>query len=212
MAEFSASRTFPLVVQYCGVCSYPLEYCVNGTAEKQAECRAWAAAHSVDAVSEQLEGVKLTDKAASAEQADSGVGIGFAEGDEASAAAAASSEPAAAAAAADGEEDAAAAEKKAKRAAKKKEKAAPVPMVKIGRVSRNKRKFITIVGGLGSFPDVKMKDAAKLMGKQFACGCSVNKTASGAEEITIQGDVLMDLPPFLQSAFHIPHDRILIVE
>jgi density-regulated protein len=208
MAEFSDSRTFPLVVQYCGVCSYPLEYCVNGTAEKQAECRAWAAAHSVDAVSEQLEGVKLTGKAASAEEADSGVGIGFAEGEEA-AAAAAPSEPAAGA---DADEDAAAAEKKAKRAAKKKEKAAPVPMVKIGRVSRNKRKFITIVGGLGSFPDVKMKDAAKLMGKQFACGCSVNKTASGAEEITIQGDVLMDLPPFLQSAFHIPHDRILIVE
>lgn len=53
------------------------------------------------------------------------------------------------------------------------------------------------------FLDVKMKDAAKKIGKQFACGSSVSKAPSGAEEVVIQGDVLMDLPDFLEATFHV---------
>lgn len=48
-----------------------------------------------------------------------------------------------------------------------------------------------------------MKDAAKKIGKQFACGSSVSKAASGAEEIVIQGDVLMDLPGFLEATLKV---------
>lgn len=48
-----------------------------------------------------------------------------------------------------------------------------------------------------------MKDAAKKIGKQFACGSSVSKAASGAEEVVIQGDVLMDLPSFLETTFNV---------
>lgn len=51
--------------------------------------------------------------------------------------------------------------------------------------------------------DVKMKDAAKKIGKQFACGSSVSKAPSGAEEVVIQGDVLMDLPGFLETTFNV---------
>ena len=51
--------------------------------------------------------------------------------------------------------------------------------------------------------DVKMKDAAKKIGKQFACGSSVSKAPSGAEEVVIQGDVLMDLPSFLETTFNV---------
>ena len=51
--------------------------------------------------------------------------------------------------------------------------------------------------------DVKMKDAAKKIGKQFACGSSVSKAPSGAEEIVIQGDVLMDLPSFLEATLKV---------
>lgn len=54
-----------------------------------------------------------------------------------------------------------------------------------------------------SYTDVKIKDAARKIGKQFACGSSVSKAPSGAEEIVIQGDVLMDLPSFLETTFNV---------
>ncbi|CAN0121496.1 unnamed protein product, partial [Ascophyllum nodosum] len=50
---------------------------------------------------------------------------------------------------------------------------------------------------------VKIKDAAKKIGKQFACGSSVSKAPSGAEEVMIQGDVLADLPDFLETTFNV---------
>ncbi|CAN0111892.1 unnamed protein product, partial [Hapterophycus canaliculatus] len=68
--------------------------------------------------------------------------------------------------------------------------------VVIGRLSRNRRKFVTVVGGLDTFPG-KYKIAAPSFYDQFACGSSVSKAPSGAEEVVIQGDVLMDLPGFL---------------
>ena len=55
--------------------------------------------------------------------------------------------------------------------------------------------------------DVKIKDAAKKIGKQFACGSSVSKAPSGAEEVVIQGDVLMDLPRFLETTFNVRSER-----
>lgn len=55
--------------------------------------------------------------------------------------------------------------------------------------------------------DVKIKDAAKKIGKQFACGSSVSKAPSGAEEVVIQGDVLMDLPGFLETTFNVRRER-----
>lgn len=59
------------------------------------------------------------------------------------------------------------------------------------------------------FPDVKIKDAAKKIGRQFACGSSVSKAPSGAEEVVIQGDVLLDLPEFLETTFNVS-DVLLI--
>ncbi|CAM9694902.1 unnamed protein product [Phaeothamnion confervicola] len=84
--------------------------------------------------------------------------------------------------------------------------------VVIARINRNKRKYVTVIGGLDTVPDIKLKDAAKRLGKQFACGSSVSKTASGAEEIVIQGDVLLDLPDFLQGAFGIDLDKIHVLD
>ena len=54
---------------------------------------------------------------------------------------------------------------------------------------------------------MKIKDAAKKIGKQFACGSSVSKAPSGAEEVVIQGDVLMDLPRFLETTFNVRSER-----
>ncbi|KAG5186856.1 putative RNA binding protein Tma22, partial [Tribonema minus] len=210
----AGSRPTPQTVLYCGVCTLPLEYCSYGPPAQQPLCKAWAEENCPDqteGAAQKLEGLKVSANAEGAAEGaepeaaatSGGRGDDGGGGDQTSAAGEAAGD--ATAAGAEGDEP--------KRAARKapKKKAAPEPMVKIGRVSRNKRKFITIVGGLGAFPHVKLKDAAKQMGRQFACGCSVNKTASGAEEITIQGDVLYDLPGFLESAFGIPAERISIV-
>ena len=36
---------------------------------------------------------------------------------------------------------------------------------------------------------VKLADASKMLGKKFACGSSVGKTAEGKEQVEVQGDV-----------------------
>ncbi|XP_054748888.1 density-regulated protein-like [Lytechinus pictus] len=54
--------------------------------------------------------------------------------------------------------------------------------ITVGRVSRNKKKFVTVVRGLETH-GVSLKDAAKLFGRHFSCGSSVS-----GEEIVIQGD------------------------
>merc|ERR1711934_1284035 len=52
---------------------------------------------------------------------------------------------------------------------------------------RNKRKCITSVTGLDVF-GIKLAEAAKLMGKKFASGCSVVKHPTGVSMIETQGD------------------------
>lgn len=47
-------------------------------------------------------------------------------------------------------------------------------IVTIERVNRSKKKYITVVIGLDTF-DIKLKEAAKKLGKKFACSASVNK-------------------------------------
>lgn len=54
---------------------------------------------------------------------------------------------------------------------------------------------------------------AKEFGKKFATGSSVTKTASGGEEITVQGDVSDDIVDWLQEHYEeIPEDNIEQVE
>lgn len=54
---------------------------------------------------------------------------------------------------------------------------------------------------------------AKEFGKKFATGSSVTKTASGGEEITVQGDVSEDISEYLQDHYEqIPEDNIELVE
>lgn len=53
--------------------------------------------------------------------------------------------------------------------------------------TRNRKKCVTTVTGLDSF-GVKLADAAKLFGKKFACGASVVKDATGAQQIDMQGE------------------------
>lgn len=95
---------------------------------------------------------------------------------------------------------------------KKGKKGGGEPKVVITRKDRNKRKYVTIVSGLDEFPTIKLKKAAKAMGKKFSCGSSVSDTPSGVgKEIDIQGDVCYDVPAVLVS-LGVPADRIFIQE
>lgn len=114
-------------------------------------------------------------------------------------------------------------EKAAKDAAKKEAKAAlaesrdaerkAAAKVQIKRVERNKRKFVTVVSGLEAH-GLDLKKVAKDLGKKFATGSSVTKSAAGAEEITVQGDVGDDLYDWLVEIHgkDVPEDNIEIVE
>ncbi|EME50057.1 hypothetical protein DOTSEDRAFT_107825, partial [Dothistroma septosporum NZE10] len=84
--------------------------------------------------------------------------------------------------------------------------------VYIKRVERNKRKYVTEVSGLEAF-GLDLKKVAKEFGKKFATGSSVTKTASGGEEITIQGDVSDDVVEWLEEHHEeIPEDNVEQIE
>lgn len=59
-----------------------------------------------------------------------------------------------------------------------------------------------------------LKKVAKELGKKFATGSSVTKSAAGAEEITVQGDVGDDLYDWLIEVHgkDIPEENIELVE
>lgn len=110
----------------------------------------------------------------------------------------------------------------AKDAAKKEAKAAAVESreherkaqakVIIKRVERNKRKHVTVLSGLEAH-GLDNKKLAKELGKKFATGSSVTKTAAGGEEITIQGDVSDEIFDWITETYEdIPEDNIEMVE
>mmetsp|Transcript_24727 Transcript_24727/g.36256 ORF Transcript_24727/g.36256 Transcript_24727/m.36256 type:complete len:265 (+) Transcript_24727:33-827(+) len=57
----------------------------------------------------------------------------------------------------------------------------------IQKISRNKKKAVTIIVGMDTVPDMNLKDAAKAFSKRFAGSSSVKDTPQG-KEIIIQGD------------------------
>jgi density-regulated protein len=108
------------------------------------------------------------------------------------------------------------AQKKAAKAEALEQKAAATlasSKVIIKRVERNKRKYVTAVSGLEAF-GLDLKKVAKDFGKKFATGSSVTKTASGGEEIVVQGDVSEEIEEFLVENYDgkVPEDNIELVE
>lgn len=84
----------------------------------------------------------------------------------------------------------------------------------IERVSRSKRKCLTFIQGLDAVVEnMKLKDAAKKLGKKFACSASVNKMDGGSGmNIQLQGDCSDVLPDVLVDMFGVELDRIYFVE
>jgi len=110
------------------------------------------------------------------------------------------------------EKDAAKKTAKAEAAAQREAERKAEAMVLIKRVERNKRKYVTVVSGLEEH-GLELKKIAKEMGKKFATGSSVTKTAAGGEEITVQGDVSDDLFDWLTETYsQIPEDNIDCIE
>jgi len=82
----------------------------------------------------------------------------------------------------------------------------------IKRVERNKRRYVTVVTGLEGH-GLDNKKVAKEMGKKFATGRSLTKTAAGGEEIVVQGDVSDEVYDWITETYEdIPEDNIDCIE
>lgn len=68
----------------------------------------------------------------------------------------------------------------------------------IKREARTKRKSIVAIAGLEVF-EIDMKKLAKTFASKFATGCSVSKNAEKKEEIVIQGDVMEEVESYLHA-------------
>lgn len=84
-------------------------------------------------------------------------------------------------------------------------------MVYIKRVERNKRKYVTAVSGLEAH-GMDLKKVAKEFGKKFATGSSVTKTASGGEEIVVQGDNSDDIFDWVVDVGGVPDENVECIE
>lgn len=107
-------------------------------------------------------------------------------------------------------------------------------MVYIKRVERNKRKYVTAVSGLeehghdlkcvvanenaigrrcsGEIANDWDRKVAKDWGKKFATGSSVTKTASGTDEIVVQGDNSDDIFDIVVDVLKVPEDNVECIE
>lgn len=81
----------------------------------------------------------------------------------------------------------------------------------IKRVERNKRKFVTAVSGLEAH-GMDLKKVAKEWGKKFATGSSVTKTASGGEEVVVQGDNSDEIFDWVVDVAGVPEDNVECIE
>lgn len=83
--------------------------------------------------------------------------------------------------------------------------------VLIKRVERNKRKYVTAVGGLEAH-GLDLKKVAKEFGKKFATGSSVTKTASGGEEVVVQGDNSDEIFDWVVEVGGVPEANVECIE
>lgn len=83
--------------------------------------------------------------------------------------------------------------------------------VLIKRVERNKRKYVTAISGLEAH-GLELKKVAKEFGKKFATGSSVTKTATGGEEIVVQGDNSDEIFDWVIDVAGVPEANVECVE
>lgn len=162
-------------VVYCGICSYPPEYCEFSG--KQKRCKIWLQENHAD-VFEKLYGSEDTEvEGLSGKLAESSIG----------------------------EKREEKLEKDLLKMQAKQENREQRELAKklsskiiIKREARTKRKSIVAISGLEVF-EIDMKKLAKTFASKFATGCSVSKNAEKKDEVVIQGDVMEEVENYLQS-------------
>jgi len=80
----------------------------------------------------------------------------------------------------------------------------------IQKISRNRKKAVTIVVGMDTMPGLKLKDVSKSFSKKFAGSSSVKDTATGTKEIIIQGDHTEDVAAMIVKTFKVPADAVFL--
>ena len=79
----------------------------------------------------------------------------------------------------------------------------------VQKISRNKKKAVTIVVGMDTIPDVNLKDVSKSFSKRFAGSSSVKDGLKG-KEIIIQGDHMDDVAEMIVTKFKVPGDSVFL--
>ena len=110
----------------------------------------------------------------------------------------------------DAGDDIAGASKKHRRGVSAKKSKTVVTKVVIKKVAQKKKRNLTVVSGMDTIPNIKLKDAAKAFSKKFAGSSSVKKNAMGQEEIIIQGDHVYDVAEMIVEKFGV-HEQDLSI-
>lgn len=82
--------------------------------------------------------------------------------------------------------------------------------VTIQTEKRKKRKAITIVMGMDTIPNIKLKDVSKAFSKKFAGSSSVKEDATGGKQIIIQGDHMEDVAQMVVAKFKVPATSVFL--
>ncbi|KAJ0396143.1 hypothetical protein ATCC90586_008576 [Pythium insidiosum] len=85
-------------------------------------------------------------------------------------------------------------------------------VVTLSMSSRKGKKRLTFITGLEDLEGVNMKDAAKNLGKRFACSSSLSKTDAGKQQIQLQGDCIAELQEVIPEMFGLSEDQIVVDE
>eukprot|EP00547_Thalassionema_nitzschioides_P006843 CAMPEP_0194209966 /NCGR_PEP_ID=MMETSP0156-20130528/7908_1 /TAXON_ID=33649 /ORGANISM="Thalassionema nitzschioides, Strain L26-B" /LENGTH=253 /DNA_ID=CAMNT_0038937231 /DNA_START=28 /DNA_END=789 /DNA_ORIENTATION=- len=96
-------------------------------------------------------------------------------------------------------------DKKKRRGAGAKKTAKQDTRVVIQKITRNRKKATTVLVGMDTVPDLKLKDAAKSFAKRFAGSSSVK-----GKEIIIQGDHMDAVAQMVVSQFKVPGESVYL--
>jgi density-regulated protein len=113
-----------------------------------------------------------------------------------------------------------AADKKKRRGAQAKQKKnAEGPRVVVQKRAQNKKRILTVIVGMETVPDIKLKDVSKAFSRKFAGSSSVKDAAipTGKEgggktqkEIIIQGDHVYDVAEMIVDKFGVPETAVFL--
>jgi len=100
--------------------------------------------------------------------------------------------------------------KKKRRGAAAKKSTLVDTRIVIQKIFRNKKKAVTIIVGMDTVPDIKLKEVSKAFSKRFAGSSSVKDTPSGKKDIIIQGDHMDDVAKMIVEKFKVPAESVFL--